>query len=122
MSFESVLRTIVEECPGALGAALMGSDGIPIAQIAARGAAEDADEVTVLGVEFGRILDEARKAGDASGAGAALELSVRTERFQVVLHALDAETYLVLALTPDGNVGKGRYLMRRHHLALREEL
>jgi hypothetical protein len=47
---------------------------------------------------------------------------VRTERFQVVLHALDAETYLVLALTSDGNVGKGRYLMRRHHLALREEL
>ena len=30
--------------------------------------------------------------------------------------------YLVLALGPEGNVGKGRYLMRRHQLALREEL
>jgi predicted regulator of Ras-like GTPase activity (Roadblock/LC7/MglB family) len=122
MSFDSVLRAIVEECPGALGAALMGSDGIPIAQVTASGTSEDADEVSVLGVEFGRILDEARKAGDAAGAGAALELSVRTERFQVVLQTLDPETFLVLALAPHGNVGKGRYLMRRHQLTLREEL
>ena len=122
MSFDSVLRTIVEECPGALGAALMGADGIPIAQVTASGAAEDAEEVGVLGVEFGRILDEARKAGDAAGAGAALELSVRTERFHVMLHTLDPETYLVLALAPHGNVGKCRYLLRRHQLSLREEL
>jgi len=122
MSFESVLQTIVEECPGARGAALMGSDGIPIAQVAAPGADEDAEEVSVLGVEFGRILDEARKAGDAAGAGATLELSVRTERYHVVVQPVDAETYLVLALTADGNVGKGRYLLRRHQLAIREEL
>jgi predicted regulator of Ras-like GTPase activity (Roadblock/LC7/MglB family) len=122
MSFDTVLRAIVEECPGALGAALMGSDGIPIAQVTASSASEDAEEVSVLGVEFGRILDEARKAGDAAGAGAALELSVRTERFHVVLQTLNPETYLVLALAPHGNVGKGRYLMRRHQLTLREEL
>jgi predicted regulator of Ras-like GTPase activity (Roadblock/LC7/MglB family) len=121
MSFESVLQAIVAECPGALGAALMGSDGIPIAQVTAAASGAD-DPVGVLGVEFGRILDEARKAADAAEAGAALELSVRTERFHVVLQTLDPETYLVLALAPDGNVGKGRYLMRRHGLAIREEL
>jgi predicted regulator of Ras-like GTPase activity (Roadblock/LC7/MglB family) len=122
MSFESVLQAIVADCPGALGAALMGSDGIAIAQVAAPGAFVSADEVGVLGVEFGRIFDEARKAGDAAGAGSALELSVRSERLYVVLQALDRETYLVLALAPEGNVGKGRYLMRRHQLALREQL
>jgi predicted regulator of Ras-like GTPase activity (Roadblock/LC7/MglB family) len=122
MSFETVLQAIVEECPGARGAALMGADGIPIAQVAAPGADEYADEVSVLGIEFGRILDEARKAGDAAGAGATFELSVRTERFHVVVQPVDHETYLVLALAPDGNVGKGRYLLRRHQLAIREEL
>jgi len=35
---------------------------------------------------------------------------------------VDPETYLVLALAPHGNVGKGRYLLRRHQLAIREEL
>ena len=32
MSFASILRTIVEECGGGVGAALMGTDGIPIDQ------------------------------------------------------------------------------------------
>jgi predicted regulator of Ras-like GTPase activity (Roadblock/LC7/MglB family) len=120
MSFESILGQVLNECPGALGVALMGSDGIPIAQVAAD--SDLGDEVSLLGVEFGRILDEARKAADAAGAGSVRELAVQTERCHVLIHALDRETYLVLAVVPEGNVGKGRYLMRRHQLALREQL
>jgi predicted regulator of Ras-like GTPase activity (Roadblock/LC7/MglB family) len=122
MSFESILGQMLNECPGALGVALMGSDGIPIAQVAASSPEDLGDEVSLLGVEFGRILDEARKAADAASAGGVLELTVQTERCHVLLRALDRDTYLVLAVAPEGNVGKGRYLMRRHQLALREEL
>jgi hypothetical protein len=35
---------------------------------------------------------------------------------------VDDETYLILAIAPDGNAGKARFLMRRHLLALRDEL
>lgn len=122
MSFDSILEQVLAECPGALGAALLGSDGLPIAQATAAGPPELADEVGVLGVEFGRILDEARKAAAAASAGATLELAVRTERFHVLLQVVDRDTYLVLALGPDANVGKGRYLLRRQLLAIREEL
>ena len=122
MSFDSILEQVMAECPGALGAMLMGSDGLPIAQAVAEPAAELMDELSTLGVEFGRILDEARKASDAAGAGATLELAVRTDRFHVLLHAVDRETYLALVLAPEGNVGKGRYLLRRQLLAIRQEL
>ena len=122
MSFESILGQVLNECPGAVGAALMGSDGVPIAEVAASAPRDVGDEVSLLGIEFGRILDEARKAADAAGAGMVLELAVQTERFHVLIQAVDRDTYLVLALTPEGNVGKGRYLMRRHQLAIREEL
>jgi predicted regulator of Ras-like GTPase activity (Roadblock/LC7/MglB family) len=122
MSFESILGQVLNECPGALGVALMGNDGIPIAQVAVPSPQDLGDEVSLLGIEFGRILDEARKAADAASAGGVVELAVQTERFHVLVHALDRDTYLVLALAPEANVGKGRYLMRRHQLALREEL
>jgi predicted regulator of Ras-like GTPase activity (Roadblock/LC7/MglB family) len=122
MSFESILGQVLNECPGALGVALMGSDGIPIAQVVASSPPDLGDEVSLLGIEFGRILDEARKAADAASAGGVFELTVQTERFHVVVHALDRDTYLMLALAPDANVGKGRYLMRRQQLALREQL
>jgi predicted regulator of Ras-like GTPase activity (Roadblock/LC7/MglB family) len=129
MNFTSTLRTIVDECGGGIGAALMGSDGIPIEQVEARelpGSSGDAaavgEEIAALGVEFGRILDEARKAADSLGGGPVEEACLRMARFWVLLRTLDAETFLVLVLAPEGNLGKARFLMRRHLAELREHL
>jgi predicted regulator of Ras-like GTPase activity (Roadblock/LC7/MglB family) len=129
MSFTSALRSIVDECGGGVGAALMGSDGIAIEQVEARALPAEfsqeggvADEIAALGVEFGRILDEARKAADSLGGGAVEEACLRMARFWVLLRSIDAETFLVVVLSPEGNLGKARFLMRRHLAELREHL
>jgi predicted regulator of Ras-like GTPase activity (Roadblock/LC7/MglB family) len=124
MSFASILQEIVDECGGGLAAALMGSDGIPIDQVEASGEVREipGHGIEVLGVEFGRILDEMRKASDSVGGGALEEVSVRLANFWVLMRVVDEETYLVLAIEPGGNAGKARFLMRRQLLALREEL
>jgi predicted regulator of Ras-like GTPase activity (Roadblock/LC7/MglB family) len=124
MSFASILQEIVDECGGGLAAALMGADGIPIEEVqASEGVGESlSDGVDVLGVEFGRILDEMRKASDSVGGGALEEVSVRLSNFWVLMRMVDEETYLVLAIEPDGNMGKARFLMRRQLMALRDEL
>ena len=124
MSFASILQEIVDECGGGLAAALMGADGIPIDQVEASGEVSESlsDEVEVLGVEFGRILDELRKASDSVAGGALEEVSIRLANFWVLMRVVDEESYLVLAIQPDGNPGKARFLMRRQLMALREEL
>jgi len=125
MSFTETLRSLVDDCGGGLGAALMGNDGIPIEQVSASGAEGPGlphDEIGAAGVEFGRILEEMRKASDALGGGAVLETVVTLARFTLVLRVVDSDTFLVLALAPDGNLGKARYLIRRHLLAIREQL
>jgi predicted regulator of Ras-like GTPase activity (Roadblock/LC7/MglB family) len=124
MSFERILRTIVDECGGGLGAALMGNDGISISQVASSQATPgfDADDMAAAGIEFGRILDEIRKVTDSIGGGVLSETVVSLARFTLVLRVVDTETFLVLAIAPDGNLGKARYLVRRHLLALREEM
>ena len=124
MSFASILKTVVEECGGGVGIALMGSDGIPVEQVMARGDAARSleDEFGVAGVEFCRILDDIRKVSDSLGGGALRETVVSLARFTLVFHTVDDELFLVLALLPDGNLGKARYLMRRHLPALRDEL
>lgn len=119
MSFEAILRGIVNQCPGCVGLALMGADGIPIAEAAGAG---DSDEVTLLGVEFGRVLDEARKVASTVNGGELDELVIAMARTQVVLRAIDRETFFVLALDPTGNLGKARYLLRRHVIDVREQL
>jgi predicted regulator of Ras-like GTPase activity (Roadblock/LC7/MglB family) len=123
MSFKTILQTLVDGCGGGVGAALMGSDGIPIDQALARSEAARTleEEFSAAGVEFGRILDEIRKASDALGGGALREAVVTLAGFSLVLHTVDDDYFIVLALLPDGNLGKARYLIRRHLPAIREE-
>jgi predicted regulator of Ras-like GTPase activity (Roadblock/LC7/MglB family) len=124
MSFRSILLSIVEECGGGLGAVLMGADGIPIEEYVTDRIPEGPlqEDVGSAGVEFSRILDEIRKAADALGGGAVHETVVALARMNLVFRPIDGETFLALVLATDGNLGKARYLIRRHLLAIRQEL
>lgn len=122
MSFESALRKMIDGVPGALGIALMGSDGIPIAELHAEDAAEGTDAVGAAGVEFGRILEEVRKASDAIAGGRLDEMVIGLGRFWLLFRVVDEELFLVAALEPRGNLGKARFLMRRHLMELQEQI
>ncbi len=122
MSFENILRSILDGSTGAIGIALMGDDGVPVEQLQARPASPLSVDIGTAGVEFGRILSEIRKASDALGGGAMSEIVVNLGRFSLIFRAVDEGLFLVLALAPDGNLGKARYLMRRQLLAIRQEL
>jgi len=124
MSFHAILESILSEANGGIGIALMGTDGIPIEQVQG-GAASRAvlgDDVGTAGAEFGRILDEIRKASDVLGGGGMQETVVTLSRFSLIFHAVDDELFVVLAIAPDGNLGKARYLIRRHMPEIRQEL
>ena len=124
MSFEPTLQKMIDGCSGAIGIALMGSDGIAVAELQA----PDPDlsvldgEVGAAGIEFGRILDEVRKAADALSGGRLEEVVIGLARMTLVFRAVDDDLFLVVALAPSGNLGKARFLLRRHLLELREQL
>ncbi len=122
MSFDVILQAILEDCGHGLGVALMGSDGIPIEQIDVAGAASLDLDPSALGVEFGRILSETRKAAESVGAGELHELAVRASNFWVLLRMIDEENFLLLALAPEGNIGKARFVLRRHAATIRADL
>ena len=126
MSFEKILREVLNECGGGLGIAVMGSDGIPIVQLSAElepGLPNPlGDDIGTAAVEFARILCEIQKAADALNAGAMMETVINLARFQLLFRQVDDDVFLVLALSPTGNAGKARYLIRRHLLQLRSDL
>ena len=126
MSFESILQEIVDDCGGGLAAALMGLDGISIAQVRASGERDPSDplagDVTQAGAEFGRLLGEMIKASDSLGTGDVRETVVQLDRVSLVFHTVDEDLMMVLALRPDGNLGKARYLIRRQMITIRAGL
>jgi predicted regulator of Ras-like GTPase activity (Roadblock/LC7/MglB family) len=124
MSLESIVQSIVNEGKGIVAAALMESDGIPIVQVHGRSAAGAPlhGDVAPAGVEFGRILDDVAKAADAIGAGRMNEVVFSLERLTLVFARVEDDILLVVAIAPDGNLGKARYLIRRSLMAVRQEL
>jgi len=124
MSFSALLREIVDSCGGGIGAALMENDGIPIEQVTASKASESplAGDVVTAGTEFSRILEEVRKASDAISGGAVQEATIVLSRVVLLFRAVDEDIFLAVALSPDGNLGKARYLIRRQLPALRQAL
>jgi len=124
MSFEPTLQKMIDGCSGAIGVALMGTDGIAVAESRAQNPDLSVldGEVSAAGIEFGRILDDVRKAADALKGGRLEEVVVGLARFTLLFRSVDDELFLVVALAEGGNLGKARFLMRRHLLELREQL
>lgn len=123
MSFVPALEKILAGSGGALAAVLMGRDGLAIQQaLAERVGAEESERLANAGVETVRILEEIRKASDAFLGGVAQEVIVGLEHYWLLVRSVDEDTVLVVALAPEGNVGKARFLMRRHIPALQAEI
>ncbi len=119
MSFREHLQSICKSCEGALACSLMGIDGIEVDTHVEGGG--DLDVKSLL-VEYSGLFRSAREAAEAHEAGEIAELFVETERVLTVARLVSPEYYMVVALSPGGNLGKARYLLRVTAPRLRSEL
>ncbi|MDX9708175.1 MAG: roadblock/LC7 domain-containing protein [Trichloromonas sp.] len=117
--FNAILHRIVEETPGGIGAVLMGYDGISIEQYFRPDAGLD---LNLVAVEYANILKEIKKAAEILHLGHMEEVSIRTERFYLLVRMLTDDYFVALTLQGDGNFGKGRYLLLREAGDFREAL
>ena len=117
--FGEILREIVTGTPGAVGAVLMGYDGIAIDQHFREYEGED---LSLIAIEYANVLKDIRKTAEILDLGAMEKVSVKTGRLIVVLHTVGDEYFVALTLLRDGNYGKGRYLLQRETPRLQEAL
>jgi predicted regulator of Ras-like GTPase activity (Roadblock/LC7/MglB family) len=109
MSFREHLQQVVENVDGAVACALMGTDGI---EVDSHVGEELGIDVTTLLIEYSSLFRAAREAAATHLAGGVSELSVQSEHLLVVARLVSPDYFMVVALRPDGNFGKARYLMR----------
>jgi predicted regulator of Ras-like GTPase activity (Roadblock/LC7/MglB family) len=117
--FIESLRRIVDNVEGGIAGLVMGFDGIAVESYTREGHKID---VNTVGMEFSFILTQVRKAADILQIGDVHEISIKAEKLTVVIRLLSPDYFLALALAPDGNYGKGRYLMRVVAPKLQQEL
>jgi predicted regulator of Ras-like GTPase activity (Roadblock/LC7/MglB family) len=117
--FKDLLRDTVERTDGAIGGLIMGFDGITLEQYVRLGKALD---IETLGMEWSVVLGQISTAAEQLDAGEAQEVSIRAAKLTTVIRLLNKEYFIALALAPNANTGKGRYLLRTAAPKLLEEL
>jgi predicted regulator of Ras-like GTPase activity (Roadblock/LC7/MglB family) len=117
--FKEMLETVIERTEGSLGALIMGTDGIAVEKIFAE-AGKDAN-LDVAAAEFTSLVRSAHRAGNDIGLGGLRELVVSLESAILVMRVLSRDYFVVLALGPQGNLGRGRFELRKAELKLAKE-
>lgn len=107
--FKETLREVVEGTEGGLAGVIMDSSGIALETYARADAPLD---INTIGVEFSVVIGQIKRAAEMLEAGGTHEIAVGTDRFVTIIRTLNDTYFIALALEPDGNFGKGRYLVR----------
>jgi predicted regulator of Ras-like GTPase activity (Roadblock/LC7/MglB family) len=117
--FKEILETIIEHTEGSLGALIMGIDGIAVER-SLKQAGQEAN-LDVAAAEFTSLVRTAQRAGKDTGLGNLHELVVSLENAVVLMRLLGRDYFVVLAISPEGNLGRARFELRKAELQMASE-
>jgi predicted regulator of Ras-like GTPase activity (Roadblock/LC7/MglB family) len=117
--FKEALEAIMERTEGSIGALIMGTDGIAVEKVMGH-EGRDAN-LDVAAAEFTSLIRNAQRTGNDTGLGSLRELVVNLESATFIMRLFSRDYFVVLALKPDGNLGRGRFELRKAELQLARE-
>jgi predicted regulator of Ras-like GTPase activity (Roadblock/LC7/MglB family) len=117
--FKESLQEILDRTEGAIGALIMGIDGIAVERVL-KNEAVDAN-LDVAAAEFTGLIRSAQRTGKDTGLGQVKEVVVNLESAVVIMRLFTKDYFVALALLPEGNYGRGRFELRKAELQLSRE-
>ncbi|TAL24276.1 MAG: hypothetical protein EPN94_07655 [Nitrospirae bacterium] len=108
MSFSAILKETVDRVDGAVSAMIIGADGMPVEGYAS----EKLINLEDLSAETSAIIKDIGNAAETLGLGEAKEFSIISDKCGIIMRKINAEYYIALIIKPDGNYGKGRFVLK----------
>lgn len=108
MSFSETLKEAVGKVDGAVSAMIIGADGMPVEEYAV----EKLLSLDDLGAEASQMMRDIGIAAINLGLGEAREFSIVSDLCGIIMRKINSEYYLALVIRPDGNYGKGRFVLK----------
>lgn len=119
MSFQGILKELIDVSGNGIATAIMGVDGLAVAKYVGKSLEYD---VETVGIEYGKVLDEIKNASGLLSLGQVEEVVVTTLGTDVILRTISDEYFIALAVARGANVGRARYLLRKAANQVRKEL
>lgn len=108
MDFLEILKETVEKVDGAVSAMIMASDGIAVQEYVS----EKLIDLTGLGAEASAMIRDIGFAAENLKLGEAREFSIISDTCGIIMRKINDDYYLSLVIKPEGNYGKGRYVLK----------
>ena len=108
MTFTEVLKETVDRVEGAVSSMIIASDGIPVEEYVS----ERLIDLAGLGAEASAMIRDIGYAAENLGLGEAREFSIISDRCGIIMRKINPEYYMALVIRPDGNYGKGRFVLK----------
>ena len=109
MTFSEILQRIADEEKDAMGIAIVGMDGIVVEERVV----ERNIDLASISAEYSSVLKDIDRVSDSLKFGAVKELVVVTDKAIILMKGINKDYFIIFAIRPDGNIGKGRFLIRR---------
>jgi predicted regulator of Ras-like GTPase activity (Roadblock/LC7/MglB family) len=107
--FKEALAGAVEGTAGGIAGLLMDFEGIPLESYAREDAGYD---IEAVGAEVSVVVKAIQRATEMLDAGETREVSFKSDKMITLIRVLNQSYFVALTLNPEGNLGKGRYLLR----------
>lgn len=107
--FKNVLREIVENTEGGISSILMGFDGIAVDSYSKENSQFDPEDI---GMEYSVVLGQIKQAAEMLEIGITTEVAIQAEQMTAIIRLLNEDYFAAVLVTPGGNYGKARYLLR----------
>ncbi len=117
--FKEALQGAVEATDGGIAGLLMDFEGIPLESYAKEGAPFD---IEAVGAEVSVVVKAIQRATEMLEAGDTREVAFKSEKMVTLIRVINESYFVAMTMSPDGNFGKGRFMLRVLGPKLREEL
>ena len=108
--FKEALQGVVDGTDGGLAGLLMDFEGIPVESYSR----DDSSgfDIEAVGAEVSVVVKAIQRATEMLEAGETREVAFKSEKMVTLIRIINDNYFLALTLSPDGNFGKGRFLLR----------
>ncbi len=118
MAFLDILKQIVDSFEGCIGGIVIGIDGISVEQYMKESANIDFQNI---GAEYMNLMKTITDTSRTLGFEEPGQLIIEYQDTTLIVRSINKDYFVILAAKNNGNIGKGRFLLRKNILNFSKE-
>ena len=118
MSFEAVLKEMVDGIDGGLAGLIIGKDGIAVQNYIRHDKFYDIES---LAVEYSTMIEGIKKAMEVLNIGNIDEIAISAKNFAVFIRLINEKYFMALIAKSDEIHGKARFVLKKTALKIANE-